>query len=417
MEQLIEYFIKTVENYAKDKGKQARNIKQHARKKQDGYKAISSVIDFGSFKVRFAYQINEGRVFKKGIVTLYFNIKDYEYHFCDVLSNISPSDKDCVVFPYVDNIDTMDKCLNILFLKLNKYEEVIEELACVETKRRKLERTVGKDIKMFSGNDIPKEGTLALMISGIYSNTSLIRYTSEPYEAFLNGNYKKALRLYKKEPTLVLYEKQLIKLMRQLVKRKEIKKIPEEQLTINRKKQIKKECFVYTILSVIITLPLMFLITDLLYRLFVKVVAGDSLMILQPSRIFLIVPVLALLIVYVEPVRDILFKTRIRNTLSFNMLYVAKTNRKRVYMRAVTISCTLVIAMIAASSITLRNEGIKYSNNMLDIKGRIASYSDVEMLDENKKEIKLKNGESILLETYVYDDIGMIKDVLEKNMK
>lgn len=416
MEQLIEHFITAVEDYAKDKGKQARNIKQHARKKQNGYKGISSVIEFETFKVRFAYQIDEGKVFKKGIVTLYFNIKDFEYHFCDILSSVAPEDKDCVVFPYVDNKDTMDKCLKLLFAKLDKYEKGIKEIATDEAKIKKLEKTVSKEIKAFAGKEPPKEGSLRLMLSGIYSNTSLIRYTSEPYEAFLKGNYKKALKLYGKESTLVLYEKQIVKLMKQLIKKKEIVKIPEEQLTINRKKEIKKESRRYTMLAMVAALPIVILITYLLYEVFVKVVAGGSQLILTPSKIFLTIPALALLTAFTVPLRDILFKDKIKNILRFNMLYKAKANRVHIWTKTITISSLIVIGIIAASSITLRDEGIKYSNDILDVKGSIVPYSDVQGLDEETKEIKLKNGEKILLETYDYD-MNTLKEVLEKNIK
>lgn len=416
MEQLVEHFITAVENYAKDKGKRARNIKQHARKRQDGYKGISSVIEFEAFKVRFAYQIDEGKVFKKGIVTLYFNIKDFEYHFCDILSSVAPEDKDCVVFPYVDNTETMDKCLNMLFSKLDKYEESIKEVATDEAKIKKLEKTVSKDIKAFAGKEPPKDGPLRLMLSGIYSNTSLIRYTSEPYEAFLKGNYKKALKLYGKESTLVLYEKQIVKLMKQLKKKKEVVKIPEEQLTMNRKHQIQKESRCYTLLAMVATLPLVVLVTYLLYELFVSVVASGSQLILPLSKIFLTIPALALLIAFTVPVRDRLFKEKIKNTLRFNMLYKAKANRVRVLKKAVTISSLIVIGIIAASSITLRDEGIKYSNDILDVKGNIVPYSDVQELDEEAKEIKLKSGERILLETYDYD-MNALKEVLERNIK
>lgn len=416
MEQLIEHFVVAVEDYAKDKGKRARYIKQRAKKVDNGYKGVSSVIEFENFKVRFAYLIDEGRVFKKGIVTLFFNIKDYEYHFADILAQIAEQDKECVVYPYVDNVETMDKCLNTLFKKLDIYKESIEEVALDDGKRKRLEKMIEKDMKTFSGGKIPKEGPLALMMTGIYSNTSLIRYTSEPYEAYLNGNYKKALRLYGKEGNLVKYEKQLVKLMKELIKKKEVVKIPEEQLTINRKKQIKKESRKYTLFSAIVVLPVVVLISLLLYDVFVKVVAANSEYILVPSKVFLSVPILALVWAFVLPARDSIFKDKVQSVLKFNMLCQAKENKKRVWSKALAISSILVIAIIAATSITFRAEGIKYSSDILDFKGTIVPYTDVECLDEAVPQIKLKNGESILLETYDYD-ILTLKEVLEKNTK
>lgn len=416
MEQLMEHFVTAVENYAKDKGKRARYIKQKAKKVNDGYKGVSSVIDFEDFKVRFAYLIDEGHVFKKGIITLFFNIKDYEYHFTDILTQIAEQDKECVVYPYVDNVDIMDKCLNTLFKKLDMYKESIEEIACDEGKRKKLEKMIEKDMKTFSGNKIPKEGPLALMMTGIYSNTALIRYASEPYEAYLNGNYKKALKLYGKEENLVKYEKQLVKLMKELIKKKEIVKLPEEQLTINRKKQVKKESRKYNILAAVVVLPVVALISLLLYAVFVNVVASNSEYILVPSKVFLSVPIVALVLAFIVPARDNIFKTKIQNVLSFNMLCQAKENRKRVWSKALAISSILIIAIIAATSITFRAEGIKYSSDILDFKGTIVPYSEVDYLDEKTSEIKLKNGESILLETYDYD-ISSLKEVLEKNIK
>lgn len=416
MEQLIEHFVNAVENYAKDKGKRARYIKQRAKKVNDGYKGVSSVIDFEDFKVRFAYLIDEGRVFKKGIITLFLNIKDYEYHFADILAQIAEQDKECVVYPYVDNADTMDKCLNMLFKKLDMYKESIEEVARDEAKRKRLEKMIQKDMKTFSGSKIPKEGSLALMMTGIYSNTALIRYTSEPYEAYLNGNYKKALRLYGKEGNLVKYEKQLVKLMKDLIKKKEVVKLPEEQLTINRKKQVKKESIKYTALASLVVFPVVVLISVLLYDIFVKVVASNSEYILVPSKVLLSVPIVALTLAFVGTARNYFFKGKIQSVVNFNMLNKAKENRKRVWTRALAISSILIIAIIAATSITFRAEGIKYSNDILDFKGTIVPYSEVDYLDEKTQEIKLKNSESILLETYDYD-ISSLKEVLEKNIK
>lgn len=416
MEQLIEHFVNAVENYAKDKGKRARYIKQRAKKVKDGYKGVSSVIDFEDFKVRFAYLIDEGRVFKKGIITLFFNIRDYEYHFTDILAQIAEQDKECVVYPYVDNVDTMDKCLDMLFKKLDAYKESVEEVACDEDKRKKLEKMIQKDMKTFSGGKVPKEGPLALMVTGIYSNTSLIRYTSEPYEAYLNGEYKKALRLYGKEANLVKYEMQLVKLMKELMKKKEVVKLPKEQLTINRKKQVKKEGIKYTVFATVVVLPVVVLISLLLYDIFVKVVASNSQYILVPSKILLSVPIVALTLAYVHPIRDSLFKEKLQSVLSFNMLNQSKENRKKVWTRALAISSILIIANIAATSITIRAEGIKYSKDVLDFKGTIVSYNEVDCLDEETSEIKLKNGESILLETYDYD-ITELKEALEKNIK
>ena len=416
MEGLVQHFTDVVENYAKKKGKQSKVVKQYGRKKYDGYKGVSSVIDYESFKVRFAYQIDEGTVFKKGVVTMYVNIKNYEYHFCDVLSHIEPKDKDCIVFPYVDNEEIMDECLKLLFAKLDKYENNIMEITSDESKIKKVEDSLKKDIKAFSGKELPKDGPLTLMISGIYSNTSLIRYTSDAYAAYLNGNYKKAIKLYNKENTLVLYEKQLVKLMKQMLKKKEVYSIPEEQKTINRKKRIRKESAIYTIISCLLAAPAIFLIVLSLYNVFLKVVGSGVQMLIPPSIVFLTVPTVALLIAFVLPVRDKLFKSKLKNTLRFNILYTSRNNKKRVWVNAITIASILVIALIASSSITLREDGIKYSKDILDFTGTIVSYSDVDILDTTTNEIKLKNGESILLETYSYD-ADTLKEKLDIQIK
>ena len=403
MEDLVQHFIDTVENYAKTKEKQARVVRQYGKRKNDGYKGISSVIDFENFKVRFAYQIDEGPIFKKGIVTLYFNIKDYEYHFCDVLSHVEPNDKDCVVFPYIADTCAMDKCLKMLFEKLDKYEERISSIVLDEAQIKKLENSLKKDIKTFSGRELPKDGPLTLMISGMYSNTSLIRYTSDAYVAYLNGNYKRALKLYSKEETLVLYEKQLLKLMKELIKKGEVYSIPEEQKTINNKKKIKKGTVIYTIISSIVTVPVVYLITLLLYKIFLNVVGIGAEMLIPLSSIFLTVPTVALTIAFVGRVRDKIFKTKLKNMLKFNILYTSRQNKKRIWTNAITIASILVIAIIASSSITLRAEGVKYSKDILDFKGTIVSYNDIEVLDTVSQVIKLKNGEVISLKTYLYD--------------
>lgn len=416
MEDLVQHFIDVVDNFAKEKDRKVKVIKQYGRKRNDGYKCISSVMDFENFKVRFAYQVDEGPVFKKGIITLYINIKDYEYHFCDILAHINPKDKDCVVFPYIDNNEIMDKCLKVLFLKLDTYENNIMKIVSDEDKIKRIQDALKRDIKAFSGKELPKEGPLTLMISGIYSNTSLIRYTSDAYKAYLNGNYKKSIKLYSKEGTLVLYEKQLVKLMKRMVKKKEVVSLPEEQKTINRKDKIRKETLIYTIISSLIVFPIMFLLTYILYTMFLKVIQNNAQLLIPPSIIFLFVPSIALTIAFTKLARDKIFKDKVANAVRFNALYTHRQNRKKVWVNAITIASILVIAIIASSSITLRQDGVKYSKDILDFTGTIVSYNDIQGLDRATKEIMLKNGEAINLETYSYD-LDLLEEILMKKIK
>lgn len=405
IENMVAEFIASVENYAKEKGKQVRNIKQRRTKKDDGYRAISSIIDYETYKVRFAYQINEGAIFKKGVVTLYFNIGEYEYHFCDVLASIAPRDKDCVVFPYVDEVETMHRCIQFLCNKLDKYADKIVELSVNEEKKKSLENVLKKEIKYFSGKDIVKEGPLSLMISGIYSNTAIIRYTSEPYEAFLNGNYKKAIKLYNKEGTLTKYEKQLVRYMKYLIKKNIVKEIPEDQKTINRKKQVIKESFIYTVLSFLILLPITFVLSYTLLEIFNMVISKNALMLITIDNLFLLIPVICLSLVFTIPFRDVLFGKKISNTIKFKALHITnfKLKKMKKLVNLVTFCTILSIAILSAISVTLREEGIKYSTNIFDVKGSIVPYSDIVKVDVEDKKIELKNSEFIYLDWYDVD--------------
>lgn len=413
---LVDKFIDVVKEVAQEK--QVKSIKQYHRDRTKGYKTISCVIEYESYKVRFAYHVNEGTVFKKGIITMYFNIGSMEYHFVDILAQIAPRDKDLIVFPYVDNVETMTSCVDLLWKKLQTYSEKIVELTSNEDLKNKLERTLKKEIKIFSGKELPKDGPLALMLSGIYANTSLIRYTSEPYECFVNGKYEKAIKLYSKESNLALYEQQLVKFMKRAIKLKKKVEIPEEQKTINHAKDVKKSSRIYTILSFLFLLPVMFGICVALSKLFTYAITQNSILVLSRHVIFLTIPTIALSMAFTKVLRNWLFKKKLNKTFQFEVLY--NTDKRRKFelniMNSVVIVSIITIALLAASSITLREDGIKYSKDILDFKGTIVPYNDVKSVDIQKSKILLVNGEEIIFNTYAYTlkDLKHIQELINK---
>jgi len=412
---LVDKFIDIVKDVVKEK--QVRSIKQYHRDRRKGYKTISCVIEYEQFKVRFAYHVNEGIVFKKGIITMYFNIKSLEYHISDILAQIAPRDKDIMMFPYVDNESTMKSCVEILWNKLQKYNDKIIELSTNDELISRLERTLKKEIKIFSGKDLPKEGPLALMLSGIYSNTSLIRYTSEPYECFVNGNYSKAIRLYNKESNLALYEYQLVKFMKRAIKQKKKVDIPDEQKTINHVKNIKRNSRVYSILSFILLLPLMFGISLALSKLFANVITKNADLVLFRDIIFLSVPTVALSVAFTQKLRNYLFKKKLASVFQYDVLVNTEKQKKikKSIFNSIIISSILTIAIISASSISFRVDGIKYSTDILDFKGTIVPYKEVQSLDKEALKIILENGEEISFETFSYnnDDVNKIEQIIE----
>jgi len=412
---LVDKFIDIVKEVAQYK--QVKSIKQYHRDRSKGYKTISCVIEHESYRLRFAYHINEGAVFKKGIITMYFNIGSMEYHFSDILAHVAPRDKDLIVFPYVDNVDTMRYCIELLWEKVVKYQDKIVEMVNSEELKSKLELTLKNEIKIFSGKDLPKDGPLALMLSGIYANTSLIRYTSEPYECFVNGKYEKAIKQYNKESNLALYEQQLVKFMKRAIKAKKKVEIPEEQKTLNHVKEVKKSSRIYTFLSFIMLLPTMLAVCVVLSKLFTYAITQNTLLVLSRSKLFLVIPTMVLSIVFTKNIRNWLFKKKLDKTFQFEVLYNTDKHRKFELniMNSVVIASIITVALLAASSISFREDGIKYSKDILDFKGTIVPYNEIQKLDTEKKVIVLENGEEIFLDTFNYtlNDLKLIKKLLD----
>lgn len=398
-----------------------KSIKQYHRDREKGYKTISCVIELEKYKIRFAYHVNEGAVFKRGIITVYYNIRDLEYHFSDILSHIAPRDKDIIVFPYVDDVDTIRSCVNLLWQKVKKYEEKIVEMINNPELNNRLEKSLRKEIKMFSGKKLPDGGPLALMLSGIYANTSLIRYTSKPYGYFVNGNYTKAIKLYNKESNLALYEQQLVKFMKRALKTKKKADIPEYQKTINHEKNIKKETFKYTVLSFFMLLPIMFAFSMLLFDAFSYVVNTNAIISLKRNYIFLLIPATAFSISICRIVRDYVFKSKLLRLFKFKVLYNTEKHIKniKIIINSIIVASIITISLLAASSITLRADGMKYSTDILDFKGTIVPYNEIQGVNIENSKILLKNGEEILLETFDYtiNDLKNIKKLLEEQFK
>lgn len=405
IESLINEHIGLVEQFAKSKGLQSRNVKKYSNKEENSYRVVSCVIEYEQFKVRFAYEINEGMLFKKGIITAYFNIKDYEYHICDLLAKVAPKDKDCVVFPYVDSEEVLNSCLKQLFQKLNKYESLINDLASNSEKRRDLESNVKQEIMFFSGRPASKKGPLSLAMFGIYAQSALIRYTSEPYIAYLNGNYKKALKLYAKESSLTLYERQLVKRMKFWIKRDIKREIPEEQKTINIINVVKKEVKVYSILTFIMLLPFSFVVLEILYKVLLYIVQSNAIVMLHLSCMYLIIPSMLLSWVTCAFARDKLFLKKMKSTFKLKNLYhTFELKRQKFDTLKVCIStCIIIVAFLASLSFQVREDGIKFAQNVFDIKGTMASYKEIKSYDKDSKQILLENGEKIDLNIFSGD--------------
>ena len=86
--------------------------------------------------------------------------------------------------------------------------------------------------------------------------------------------------------------------------------------------------------------------------------------------------------------------------------------RKKIILNSVVIASTLTIALLASSNVILREDGIKYSKDILDFKGTIVPYNEIQSVDIQNSKIILENDEEILLYTYNYtlEDLKLIQD-------
>ncbi|MBR5227765.1 MAG: hypothetical protein IKV94_03915 [Clostridia bacterium] len=423
IENVVNKFIDKTKEYAKSIEKEAKVIKQYNKNRDNGYKTISSVIELDGFKVRFAYHVNEGIGFKKGIVTVFYNIGNLEYHAYDVLKQIAPKDKKSLVFPYVDDEEVIDKCMTILTDTVEQYKENITELSKNPEEVNKLEKDLKKEIKQFIGKNLDGAPVpLQLLISGVYNISLLLRYTSEPYEAFLQGNYKKAIRLYNKETNLTIYEKQLVKSIKQEEKNKNKTKSTENYYTNNRKKEAEKGNFIYSLLSFLLSIPVVSILSLLLYALFVYVMTSRAIVTLNTSLIFLIVPIIFASIAVYKPVRDKIFASKMKQYMQLQVLFntkQAKRSKLNIF-NAILISCIISIAMIASTSLTAREDGIKYSKEIWDVKGTLVSYNEIQHFDLNKKQLILEKDEVIDLSVYDISNVKLeelVKVLENKNVK
>lgn len=423
IENVVNKFIDKTKEYAKPIEKEAKVIKQYNKNKENGYKTISSVIELEGFKVRFAYHVNEGIGFKKGIVTVFFNIGNLEYHAYDVLKQIAPKDKKCLVFPYVDDEDVIEKCMQILIDTVEQYKGNITELSKNPEEVMKLEKDLKKEIKQFIGKNLDVVPVpLQLLLSGVYNISLLLRYTSDAYEAFLQGQYAKAIRLYSKEDNLTLYEKQLVKHMKQEEKKKNKTSTTDNYFTNNRKKEAEKGSKIYGVMAFFLSLPIVSMLTFLLYSLFIFVMTKNALVTLPTSIMFLIVPIVFGSFAIFMPIRDKLFKPQLKQYMQLQRLYNTKFNQRTKInaFNAILISCIVSIAMIASTSLTIREDGIKYSKEIWDIKGTLVSFNEIQHFDLNKKQLILEKDEAIDLSVYDISNFKLeefIKALENKNVK
>jgi len=164
-------------------------------------------------------------------------------------------------------------------------------------------------------------------------------------------------------------------------------------------------------------LPTMLAVCVVLSKLFTYAITQNTLLVLSRSKLFLVIPTMVLSIVFTKNIRNWLFKKKLDKTFQFEVLYNTDKHRKFELniMNSVVIASIITVALLAASSISFREDGIKYSKDILDFKGTIVPYNEIQKLDTEKKVIVLENGEEIFLDTFNYtlNDLKLIKKLLD----
>ncbi len=227
---------KLIDVFAKKFNKMARRTSAYNYNLIYDEDSVIGMLSFDGFCVEFDYSLEcGGEVEKSGLGIIIDLSQKYSETFKCMMYDIMPyvDDRDftCWYYCFVENTERMELCFdkleNDFFAIFPKLQKALNDEQVLE----KLEKQVDESVKITVGaaayNDMEEElqsdrtniakGQADLakaLVMGLYIGNEQCAYASKAYCAFIEGDYKKALKRYSRKKYLLLYEKNLVEYMK-----------------------------------------------------------------------------------------------------------------------------------------------------------------------------------------------------------
>lgn len=166
---------------------------------------------FRNYVIIFIYSVNGMMGMSKSILECYlcFDKANLEMHYpiYNVLDIVDKENFDLFTFSLITNGEIMRECLSLMEQSILKLKCSFDELSYNEAMKSELHNNLLKEMTDYYKKNIAIEDFYHYM--GVYYSFLTIRFTQGAYNAYLTGNYKKSIKLYKKSKNKTSYEKRL----------------------------------------------------------------------------------------------------------------------------------------------------------------------------------------------------------------
>lgn len=179
-------------------------------------------IDYDYYSVDFVYTITLGSSGPKSVLSVNVRLdrtKVIAFSIYDLIYLLDENDYSCYLFPYIENVERLTECFNILKGLLIKHSDKIKEIAKdpLQTQEayNNLKESIGNSLQVNIDDILAKErGEDIFKIHyGFYYANFLQRFSSSTYNYFLEGNYEKAIKSYSYKVGRIAYEDRLLDYM------------------------------------------------------------------------------------------------------------------------------------------------------------------------------------------------------------
>ena len=430
IENLVNVFKDECQKYS-DNIEGVVNYKQYhdylKGKKENGIGKVVSRIIFKGFSLNVIYRINSGIIIPVSTLEIRIDFeKAYlplEYSFYDILYEIDKNNFNCYTIPYISSKKQLKDSIKYIIDEFLKYKDKIQEFAESKEKITLLEKKIENRIYIMFKEHIFKSMNLNYVkdILNLYYILDIANFTSDEYYIYLEGKYKKYIKVLNKKKQKTDYEKRLL----EHVKKKVKKGIKKEEATNKNKEFIaaKKEKssskdLIPMLLSTLVIIPIAAIVYAFIFYITTMFLNKGTMYVAGQTYFSLYLPSLITGIIGSWYARKLAYKIIYRKNCSkiimLDTLSVTdKINKNMDKFCQFIIAASIVWTMLSANNL-----------DMLQIEGEFIPYTDVKcvyktngimndlgfVVDNKSAVIVLNNNEQINLyysvdTSEVYDKI------------
>lgn len=392
IKQLIETFKAESEKYSSElEGVVNYNVEEFFRKNNPakGYHSIDACISFETFTLKLEYKINISMLIPKSTIEMRFMFENgklpVEYSIYDLLDIIDNDNFKCYTFGYVTSIDNMKLALEYLIETFKSYRNKIQELSENSEKIALLEKNITEKIDVLLDEKVfeSKDAYYLMHMLELYYVVDVSRFTTDCYQYYIDGKYKKAIKAYKKlGKKITSYERRLV----EYIENGNIEKPLDNTLnSLSEARSLKgaKKELIPMYLSWLILTPIWLVVYDLIYYIALYFLSKNALYIEGAVTPMLFMCAMITAIINSFFTRKITYKLLFRKTYD-KFIALDEIENSSAIQRVMNKLFQFIIALGIVTSVLVANTNIAFYDNyfvdnqkILNLKGKAISYEEV----------------------------------------